>query len=107
MAITIAKIATQKIAHDKRLHQHNECQAVKIALRNQIVSAIDADYLQPIRNMHTDMINETIPEIINLLSSTYCQLSPAQLNEREKAKDDMAFNLTTTIDSVFNKIQDF
>ena len=53
------------------------------------------------------MINETIPEIINFLSNTYGQLSPAQLKERERAIDNMVYNPATTIDSVFNKIHDF
>ena len=39
-----------------------------MALRNQIISVIKADYLQPIRNIHMDMMNETIPDIINFLS---------------------------------------
>ena len=38
VAITIAEIATQKIAHDEQLRQYNECQAVEMALRNQIIS---------------------------------------------------------------------
>ena len=40
VAITIAEIATQKIAHNERLCQYNECQVVEIALRNQIISVI-------------------------------------------------------------------
>ena len=89
VAITIAEIATQKIAHNKRLRQYHERQAVKMVLRNHIISVIEADYLQPIHNMHMNMMNETIPEIISFLSNTYGQLSPAQLKEREKAIDDM------------------
>ena len=53
------------------------------------------------------MINETIPEIITFLRDTYGQLSPSQLKERERAIDDMIYNPSTNIDSVFNKIQEF
>ena len=53
------------------------------------------------------MINETIPEIATFLRNTYGQLSPAQLKEHERAIDDMVYNPATTINSVFNKIQDF
>ena len=57
--------------------------------------------------MHMEMLNETIPKIINFLSNSYGQLSPVQLKERKKAIDDIVLNPATTIDSVFNKIQDF
>ena len=57
--------------------------------------------------MHTDMINEPIPEIFTFLKNTYGQLSPAQLKESKRAIDDMVYNPATTIDSVFNKILDF
>ena len=53
------------------------------------------------------MINETIPELSNFLSNTYGQLSPAQLKECEEDIENMVFNSATTIDDVFNKIQDF
>ena len=105
--LSAAEIATLKITYDENLRQYNECQAVENALRNQIISAIESDYLQPIRNIHTDMINESIPQIITFLRDTYGQLSPSQLKERERAIDDMIYNPATTIDSVFNKIQEF
>ena len=78
-----------------------------MVLRNQIISATEADYLHPIRNMHTDMINETIPETFTFSRNTDGQLSPAQFKEQERAIEDMMYNPTTTIDSIFNKIQDF
>lgn len=53
------------------------------------------------------MVNESIPQIITFLRDTYGQLSPLQLKERERAIDDMVYNSDTTIDSVFNKIQEF
>ena len=57
--------------------------------------------------MHTDMITETIPEIISYLRNTYGQLSPAQLKEHNRTIYDMVYNLATTSNSVFNNIQDF
>ena len=105
--LTATDIATQKIVHDEMRRQYNECQAVEAALRNQIIDAVESDYLQPLRNPTTDMINNTIPEIINFLRNTYGQLSPSQLKERERAIDDMIYDPSQPIDSVFNKIQDF
>ena len=107
VALTTAEIATQKIAHNKLVRQYNEYQAAEMALRNHIISPIESNYFQPILNLHTDMINETIPEIVTFLRDTYGQLSSAQLKERERDIDNMVYNPATTIDSVFNKIQDF
>ena len=59
--------------HDEKRRQYNECQAVEAALRNQIIDSVESDYLQPLRNPTTDMINNTIPEIINFLKNTYRQ----------------------------------
>ena len=38
---TAAEIATQKITFDEEKKQYNECQGVEIALRNQIIEAIE------------------------------------------------------------------
>lgn len=105
--LSAADIATQKIAFDEELRRYNECQAVETALRNQIIAAIEPEYVQPIRNIHTDMINDTIPMIFGFLRDTYGNLSPSQLKARERVIDDMIYNPSLTIDSVFNKIQDF
>ena len=45
VAITIAQIATHKIANNKQLRQYNKFQAVEMALCNQIISVIEANYL--------------------------------------------------------------
>ena len=76
VALTTADISTQRIAYEDQLRKYNECQAVETALHNQIIAANKFNYLQPIRNVHTDMIKDTIPEIIIFLSNTYGQLSP-------------------------------
>ena len=64
VALTPGEIATQRIAHDERQRLYNKVQAVERALRNQIIDAIEAEYLQPLRNVTTDMINDTIPDIL-------------------------------------------
>ena len=45
--------------------------------------------------------------IFGFLRDTYGNLSPSQLKARERVIDDMIYNPSLTIDSVFNKIQDF
>ena len=69
--LSAADIATQKIAFDEELRRYNECQAVETALCNQIIAAIEPEYVQAIRIIHTDMINDTIPMIFGFLRDTY------------------------------------
>ena len=55
--LTAEQIAIQKTNYDNRLRLYNETQAVELALRNQLIEAIEPDYLQALRNQYTDMIN--------------------------------------------------
>ena len=107
LALTAANIATQKIAFDEDLRRFNEYQVVDIALRNRIVEAISPEYLQPLRNATTDMLNDSIPDIFNFLTTTYGELSPSELKEREVMVDDMVYDPSENIDTVFNKIQEY
>ena len=78
-----------------------------MALRNQIVEAIEEEYLQPLRNNITDMITSTIPVIFGFLQLNYGNLSPSELKERERTLDDMIYDPSQNVDSIFNKIQEF
>ena len=97
----------QKIAFDERKRLYNEVQAVERTLRKQIENAIQDDYLRPLRNSVTDTITVTIQEIFTFLKDSYGDISKAVLKERERAVDDMIYDPSQTVDSVFNKIDDF
>ena len=86
---------------------YNECQAVETALWNQIIDAIQSDYLEPLRNIYTDMINDNIPDIITFLRTTYGRLTLSQVKERERTIDNLVYDTSKTVDTVFNKIQGF
>ena len=73
-SLTTAEIATNQIAHGKQKRLFNECQTVKSMLRNQIIDAIEYNYLQPLRNVMTYMINDTITNIFTCLLYTYGRL---------------------------------
>ena len=101
--LTAADIATQNIAHDKRRHQYNECQVVEHTLRNQLTEAIDDEYLRPLRNVHTDSITDSIPDIFQFLQNTYGKLTTCQLKVNEAEIDDTIYDPSCSVDSVFNK----
>ena len=105
--LTPTDIATQKIVFDESMRQYNECQAVEVALRNQIIEVIEDEYLRPLRNTTTDMINSPIQDIFTFLITTYGNLSPAQLRQREQVIDNFTYDPTQNVDTIFNKIQEF
>ena len=49
------EVATQKATHDDAVRKDYECQAVEQALRTQIIEAINAEYLDALHNVDTDM----------------------------------------------------
>ena len=105
--LSATDIATQKIAHDERKHAYNECQAIENTLRKQLIKAIDETYTRPLRDPTTDMIISSITVIFNFLQLTYGKLSPSQLKQRENTVDDLIFDPSTNVDTIFNKIEDF
>ena len=48
-------------------------------LIQQIVAAVEAKYLRPLRNPITNKITKTIPEIFEYLFDTYGDVSPQEL----------------------------
>ena len=69
--LTPAEIADQKSQHENNIREYNERQAVRQALRNQLIDAIPSEYLDALRNAETDMINCYIPDIITYLQDIF------------------------------------
>lgn len=81
--LSAAEISQKKTAHDETVRIYNECQAVKQALRNQFIDAIPPAYLDYLRNVDVDMINDSIPTVITFLTTNYCQLTDQEIRDRE------------------------
>ena len=79
-----AEVATQKVTHDDAVRKFYECQAVEQALRTQIIKAIDSEYLDALRHVDTDMINESIPEIFDFLQLNYGHITEEELVQKEE-----------------------
>ena len=104
---TAIDIANQKSLHEELERRYWECQAVEQALRNQIIAAMDSDYLDAIRNPTTDMIHETIPEIFKYLQTTYGRITIQELSDKEDQLKNMTYDPQTPVDTVFNKLNWF
>ena len=105
--VTAMDIANQKAIHEENVRIYWECQAVEQALRNQIIEAIDKDYLDALRNNHTDMINDPIPDIFDYLTTNYGQITEQELSDKEDALKTLVYDPTQPVDTVFNKINWF
>ena len=105
--VTAVDIANQKSRHDEKERQYYECQAVEQALRNQIVNAIGREYLDALQNTSTDMINKSILEIMEYLQQNYREITIEELSDLEDEVKRFTYDLSTPVDSVFNKLNNF
>ena len=105
--ITAAEVAVQKAAHDTEVKKFYECQTVEQALRTQIIEAIDADYLDALRNINTYMINELIPEIFEYLQVNYGQITAEVMVEKEYELTNYAYDPQVPVNKVFSQITTF
>ena len=105
--LTPGNIATQKVMFDEAERMFSECQAVKVMLRNQTIDVVTPEFLHPLQNTVMEMLNDNIPDILTFLTDTYGQLSPVELKEQEKQINNMIYDTSQGIDTVFNKIQEY
>ena len=71
------------------MQKYNMCVGVKKAIIQQIVKAIHEDWLNPLRHQTTNMIQGTIPEILQFLFTAHGNISPDALTAKEKEVKDM------------------
>ena len=67
--LSAAELSLGKSEHDKSVRTFNECQAVEQALRNQFIDEIPPAYLDSLRNVDSDVINDSIPTIVTFLKT--------------------------------------
>jgi len=97
----------QQVDHNETKHNYNECQAVEQALRKQLIEAIPAEYLDSLRNTDTNMINDSIPDIISYLQTNFWRVADQELSDKEDEVKNFSYDLSTPVDSVFNRIKAF
>ena len=73
-------------------------------VRTQIIEAIEPEYLDKLKKVDTDMINESIPEIFTFLQETYGRITEKELVEKEDALRQYVYDPHLPVDKVFTKI---
>ena len=101
------EIAQQQVEYNEEKQQYNACQAVEQALREQNIDAIPVEYLDALRNTDTDMINDSIPDLIQYLQTNFRWVTDQELSDKEDEVNNFSYDLATPIDSVFNRIKVF
>lgn len=104
-AISAAVVTQQKAAYDEKVRLYNECQAIEQALRQQIIDAVEPDYLEALRDPYTEMVQASIPDIIKHLRETYGFISDEDLSNRLTELKAYVYDPEKTVDDVFNKIK--
>ena len=80
---------------------------METVLRNQFIKAIYDEYIHPLCNLYTDMVNDTIPDIFTFLHESYGKITTGQFKVMESVIDDLVYDHSMNVDEIFNKIQDF
>ncbi len=99
---THANIAQQKAAHEEALRLYLECQAVEQALRVQLIEAVNVIYLGALRNSDTDMIHESLPDMMDHLMKNYGQVTLEDMHDKEQELISMHYDPTKPVDNVFS-----
>ena len=94
-------IAQQKAAHEEATWRYHECQAVEQALRQQLIAAIEPDYLEALRDPITCMLQESIPRIMEYLLETFGQVTPQELADRKEEVKNFVYDPTKPVDTFF------
>ena len=101
-----SEIATHQQAHEDERKRYNKFQSLKRILRNQLVSAIEPAYLDPIRCNLTDMVNQEISEIINFLQTTYGKMTVNQIEESNTAIKNLDYDPSTSVNVLLTAVQE-
>ena len=97
-----------KEQHKEALRSFHEVHNVEKSLKQQIVAALEPQYLKAIWNRTTQTITRTIPETIEFLMEQYGNIAPKDYIERESQVKSMIYDIDTPIDrKILLNLQNF
>jgi hypothetical protein len=92
--------------YKEALRLFHEVRGVERALMQQIVSAVEPQYLTAMRNRTTGQFNVTIFQLLHNLLTVYGKITPSQLLQLEQETKTFTYDPVTPVDVVFNKVED-
>ena len=91
--------------HEIRLKNYSMCMGIEKALIQQLVKAVEEEWIHPLRNQMTNAIQGSIPDILHYLFTSYGDVSPDSLISREQQVKDMVYDpVSEPIDTVFSEV---
>ena len=99
-------VAQARLAqYNTNMRTFREVMGVKKALIQQLVQAIDAAYLKPLRNSMTNTLeHNNVYDILAHLFQNYGHISPQKLKEYEDQVREMQYDPATPVDNVFTAV---
>jgi hypothetical protein len=92
--------------HTESLRLFHEVRGVERALTQQIVSAVNPQYIAAMRNRSTGQFTGTIYQLLQYLLTVYGKITPSQLLELEHETKTLAYDPITPVDVVYNQVED-
>ena len=86
---------------------YRESIAVNRILIQQIVSAMDENFLKALRDRHTNRIILDITDILIYLFDTYGDISPQELAMLREKIEKMQFDPKKKVDKIFTEIDNY
>lgn len=97
---------TLRDAHNEAIRIFNEVQGVDKALLQQLIEAIEPQFLFALRNRQTNSITLPLHEVLEYLTDTYGRVTPQMLAEKSQDISQMSYTVNLPIDIVFNAVED-
>ena len=104
--MTLHMARTMRDQHTERLRIFKEVTGVENAFKQQVVAAVEPQYLEVLCNYTTGRLQGTIAEIIRHLFKVYGKVTPQMLFEHEQKVQQMVYNPQHPIDGVFNAVDE-
>ena len=93
-------------SHLDNVRIFREYLGVESTLKQQLVAAIDAPWLQSMRNPISNSITMPLLEVIQYLFQVYGKITTDLLHEKEVALTTMTYDPITPIDTLFTAVQE-
>ena len=92
--------------HVEGIRLFREVSGVEKALKQQILKAVDRQWLLAITDRHSQSLTGTIAQILEFLFDTYGYVSNAMLEKKENDLRELDYHPRQPVDIVFNTIED-
>ena len=92
--------------HIENVRHFREVTGIEKALKQQILKAIEQEWLLAITDRHTQSLTGTVAQILEFLFDTYGYVSTAMLEKKEENLRDLDYHPRQPVDILFNTVED-